>query len=329
MAVVTWRPDPESLSLLVLVGERGSLTAAACELGITQPAASKRISLLERRLGVRLLVRTRQGSALTESGDLVAGWARRVLDELDTLVDGAAALRRRSAAQLAVAASLTVAEHLLPTWLGELRAGAATLRVGLEVTNSTRVCAMVRGGSADVGFIESPGVLAGLRGRPVAQDRLVLVVAPGHPWARRRRTVEAAELARTPLISREEGSGTRDTAERALAEIGERLVAPLLELGSSAAVRSTVLAGGGPALLSELVVGADVAVGALVEVPVARLDLGRTLRVVWRAGQRPSGAAGALVELAVAAGQARSSSARGVGASVTIAGSEDPLRNGN
>jgi DNA-binding transcriptional LysR family regulator len=299
MSVMTWTPDLETLRLLVLVGEHGTLTAAAEELGVTQPAASKRISLLERRLGVPLLVRSRQGSRMTEAGELVAGWARRVIAELDVLVDGAAALRRESSAHLAVAASLTLAEHLLPSWLGALRAMHPGLRVALEVTNSARVCQSVADRAADVGFVEAPTPPSALRSCPVAQDRLVLVVAPGHPWSARREPVTAAELARTPLVTREAGSGTRDTAERALRQVGEQSAAPLLELGSSAAVRSTVRAGEGPALLSELAVVPDVASGILVVVPVVGVDFRRTLRAVWHSGTRPRAAAGVLLDLAV------------------------------
>jgi DNA-binding transcriptional LysR family regulator len=293
-------PDVESLRLLVLVGERGSLTSAAGELGMSQPAASKRMSVLERRLGLSLVERSRRGSVLTASGELVAGWARRVLDELAALQDSVELLRRRTSAQLTVAASLTVAEHLLPAWLGEMRRSDPDSRVGLQVMNSTRVCEAVRDGTVDLGFIESPDVLPGLRSRAVARDRLVLVVAPGHPWARRRRPVGASELAGTPLLVRELGSGTRDTVERALATCGVQLAAPLLELGSSAAIRSAVLAGAGPALLSELVIAEDLTRRTLVEVPLADVDLRRTLRAVWRAAKRPSGQAAALLGSVVA-----------------------------
>ncbi|OZM78121.1 LysR family transcriptional regulator [Pseudonocardia sp. MH-G8] len=292
---MTWLPDVESLRLLVLVADRGSLTAAAVQAGTTQPAASKRMSALERRLGVRLLDRSRRGTALTAAGELVTGWAQRVLDELDVLVEGVEVLRQEGPAQLRIAASLTVAEHLLPAWLGELRRSEPELRVGLQVMNSARVCDLVRDAAVELGFIESPGRLSGLRSREVGRDRLVLAVAPAHPWARRRRPVDAAELARTPLISREVGSGTRETAEQAVAMHGEHLVRPLLELGSSTAIRSAALAGGGPALLSELVVAADIAARTLVEVPTAGIELSRTLRAVWHAGTRPAGAAAALL----------------------------------
>ena len=298
-------PDVESLQLLVLVGEHGSLTSAAAVAGISQPSASKRMSAFERRLGLTLLDRSRRGSALTPSGVVVCGWAQRVLDQMSVLVDGVAALRREHTPQLSLAASLTVAEHLLPVWLGDLRRIAPELHVGLQVVNSSRVCELVSREGVELGFVESPGGLRGLRSRVVASDRLILVVAPDHPWARRRRPVGAAELAATALISRESGSGTRETADRALVAAGFRPVTPLLELGSGTAVRSAVAAGAGPALLSELVVAPDLAAGVLTEVPTAEVDLGRTLRAVWRAGARPSGRAADL--LLVAARRRRAS----------------------
>ncbi|NEA28242.1 LysR family transcriptional regulator, partial [Actinomadura bangladeshensis] len=195
---MTPHPDIDSLRLLVLVAERGSLTAAAGELRISQPSASKRLSRLERRLGVRLVDRTRRGSSLTPAGTLVTGWARRVLDALNALADGVEALRREHTGNLTVAASLTVAEHLLPAWIGELRRADPDLRVGMQVTNSAHVCELARQGEVDIGFIESPGRPAGLRSRTVARDRLVLVAPPGHRWTRRRRPVPAAEVAATP-----------------------------------------------------------------------------------------------------------------------------------
>ncbi|MGY1809438.1 LysR family transcriptional regulator [Blastococcus sp. SYSU D00669] len=290
-------PDVESLQLLVLVDEHGSLTGAATVLGISQPSASKRLSALERRLGLQLVDRSRRGSALTAEGAVVAGWAARVLAELAVLTEGAAALRRHREAELSLAASLTIAEHLLPGWIGTLRRDAPDLHVGLQVLNSTRVCELARHDGVDVGFIESPGPAEGLDAVTVGSDRLVLVVAPGHEWAGRTAAVTGAELAATPLITREAGSGTRDTADRALRATGLPVARPLLELGSGTAVRTAVVSGAGPALLSELVVAADLVAGALVEVPTTGLELRRTLRAVWRAGTRPTGPAADLLTM--------------------------------
>ncbi|AHI00797.1 LysR family transcriptional regulator [Kutzneria viridogrisea] len=290
-------PDLDSLRLLVLVAELGSLGRAAEELGIAQPSASKRLATLERRLGLALVDRTRRGSTLTEPGQVVTDWARRVLHEVDGLLTGAQALRERQDAQLRVAASLTVAEHLAPGWLGELRRSRPELHVGLRVANSDAVLDLLRRGEVDLGFVESPTVPRELASRVVAVDRLVVVVLPEHPWARRRRPVDAGELAATPLVVREPGSGTRETLDRALRRVTAR-AEPLLELGSTTAVRGAVIAGAGPAVLSELAVATDLAEGRLVPVEVPGIDLRRRLRAAWPGGRRLVGPAAELLAVA-------------------------------
>ncbi|GAA4488037.1 hypothetical protein GCM10023094_47250 [Rhodococcus olei] len=136
--------------------------------------------------------------------------------------------------------------------------------------------------------------------RPVAQDRLVLVVSPEHRLARRRRPVSRRELAALPLASREGGSGTRETLQRA---VGEPMDEPALELYSNAAVKVVVEAGEYAAVLSELAVRQELHDGRLVELPLADLDLTRSLHAVWRPGTRWRGPAGDI--LAVAARTSR------------------------
>ncbi|MEU2364861.1 LysR substrate-binding domain-containing protein [Streptomyces noursei] len=291
-------PDLESLRLLVLVADLGSLGRAAERLRISQPSASRRLSTLERGLGLVLLDRTRRGSRLTLAGQVVTGHARSVLAELDDLLTGAGKLRDRREAELRVAASLTIAEYLLPTWISELRSRRPELYIGLQVTNSEHVPELVEAGEADIGFIEGPRLSRVMSTRQVAEDRLVVVVDPGHPWARRREPLSARELSRTPLVLRESGSGTRQTLDRALHLAGCDRARPLVELGSTAAVRGAVIAGTGPSVLSELAVRGDIVEGRLIRVEVAGVDLTRDLRAVWPTGRRLVGPAAELVAVA-------------------------------
>ena len=106
----------------------------------------------------------------------------------------------------------------------------AATSVRLTSHNSTDTAADVRSGAADVGFVEGPTLPPGLDALTVAHDQLVLVVGTGHPWARRR-AVDPARLASIPLVSREQGSGTRTYLEQQFAAAGHGpLTAPILEL---------------------------------------------------------------------------------------------------
>jgi DNA-binding transcriptional LysR family regulator len=273
-------PDLDSLRLLTLVAELGSLGQAAERLRISQPAASKRLSMLERRLGLPLAERGTRGSVLTIEGKAVCHWADRVLAEAQNLMAGVEALRAERAHALRVASSMTLAENFLPAWVAELRRRSPGLQLSLKVTNSEQVAALAARHEISLGFIESPSVPSGLSSRTVATDQLVVVVARTHPWARRRQPVPLTELAATPLIVREPGSGTRETLDRIFAGAGLQPVAPLMVLEVNAAVRSAAAAGIAPAVLSTATVHADVALGHLVQVPTDA-DLHRRLRAVW------------------------------------------------
>jgi DNA-binding transcriptional LysR family regulator len=280
-------PDVESLRLLTLVADTGSIGAAGALVGISQPSASARIRRLERQLGVALLERGARGSLLTDQGRTIADWADAVLTATETLVIGAASLRTDGAARLSTAASQTIAEYLFPHWLAQLAASTEPLAVRLQVANSGGVVELLRARTIPLGFLESPGVPRDVASRVVATDRLVAVVAPTHPWARRRTPIARADLARARLILREAGSGTRATLERALGETP----ADHLELDSNAAVKVVTAGGSGVAVLSTLAVAGELADGRLVEVPTAGLDLRRSLRAVWPRGRRLTGAA--------------------------------------
>ena len=194
--------DLMPFDLLLSVARLGSVGLAAQAHGISQPAASTRIRRLERRLGVTLIERSPHGSRLTPQGELVAGWAQAAVDAAAALDAGLTSLRERSDAVLRVVASMTVAEYLLPGWLTALHARHQHTKVMLTAGNSEEVAAAVLGGTADIGFVEGPDLPPGLTARQAGRDTLTVVVAPGHPWARRRSGITAAELAAAPLVAR-------------------------------------------------------------------------------------------------------------------------------
>lgn len=288
-------PELSAFEIFLAIARTGSLGAAAREFGLTQQAVSARLASIEAQTGVALVVRSPRGSQLTPAGVVVAEWADRLLDVAHYVDAGLASLRSEKRNRVKVAASLTVAEQLMPRWLVSLqvaanRVGASTPEVIMTATNSDQAVAAVRDGAADLGFIETPYLPTGLRSRVIGHDELVLIVPTDHKWARRRRAVCAAELSQTPLVTREPGSGTRDSLIAALRKtLGDsmRQVHPVLELSSAAAVRAAVAAGAGPAVMSRLAVADDLAIGRLRTVAVPELDLRRELRAIWVGGRMP------------------------------------------
>src|ERR1700761_4661902 len=275
--------DPLSsrdLAAFLAAVEAGTVQGAAEALDLTQSATTKRIQALERRLGVPLLHRGRHGVRPTEEGMALYPEARRGLDAL-LLAEGAVA-GARAARPLRIAASHTVGEALLPTWLTAFRAELPGVHPQVDVVNSPAAIAALREDRADVGFVEGLEPLDGLESKEVARDRIVLVVAAGHRWAERR-AVNPRELAGGRWISRESGSGTRAVAAAAWATVGVEL-SPDVSLASLEGVKRS-LAAGGFALISELALEPDLAAGRLVTLPLKGPETGPPLPAT-----RPRGA---------------------------------------
>ena len=281
-------PDLEALRALALVAEENSISAAGARLGVSQQAVSLRVRSLERDLGVRLLVRSPRGSRLTPAGELVVGWATPLLAAAEEFSSAVGSLGAERGETMRIAASLTNAEHLLPEWIARwhLRVGDAGPLVQLTAENSSAVVEAVREGDADLGFIETPSVPAGLGSLAVAHDAVEIVVPCGHRWARSGE-VSARRLAETGLVLREAGSGTRQALEDALAEAGHPLRAePAAVLSTTLGVRSAIMAGVAPGALSSLAVSEDVRAGRLVPIRVRDLRITRSLTAIW-VGARP------------------------------------------
>jgi DNA-binding transcriptional LysR family regulator len=286
-------PELGALEVFSAIARTGSLGAAGREVGLTQQAVSARLTSIESQTGVRLVTRTTRGSRLTPAGVVVAEWADQVLDVAQRVDAGLASLRSESRKRLKVVASQTIAEQLLPRWLVSLQAaanrrGTAAPEVTFTAaTDSQEAISAVRDGDADLGFIEIPGALAGLRSRIIARDELIVVVEPDHKWARRSAPISVTELNQTVLVSRKTGWRLLlGGVEPGLPQNGDS-ASETLELSSAASVRAAVLAGAGPAVMSRPAVIDDLSHGRLRAVPVADVDWRRDRRAIWLGARTP------------------------------------------
>ncbi|XVQ09919.1 LysR family transcriptional regulator [Spirillospora sp. CA-255316] len=289
-------PELADLDLLLSVERLGSLGRAAREHGISPPLANDRIRTLENRLGLVLLERSPAGCRLTPAGAGVAEWARDVVAAAGRLLTGAAVLCAAGDGRLRIAASTTVAEFLMPRWLVELRRELPDLTVALRTETSHDVVRLLQDEEVDLGFVEDPSAHPDLRDQVIADDELVVVTGPDHPWARAGTPVTGAQLASGRLVLRERGSGPREALHRVVGEL--RDADPHLELSSTTAIKEAVAGGAGVAVLSALAVRRELAAGRLARVPVTGLALDRRLRAVWRRRSAPSAQAEALLRIA-------------------------------
>lgn len=295
---MTSEPDLESLRALTLAAQHGSISAAAARQDVSQQALSLRIRALERQLGLALLVRSPRGSHLTPSGELLVGWTAPLLAAADDFAAATRSLRESRADTLRIAASLTIAEHLLPPWVARCRAqrGQEGPLVQLRAANSSAVIESVREGAVDLGLIETPDLPQDLGCEQIGSDTVEVVVDAAHPWVRRA-AVAADELARTPLVLREPGSGTRRALEEALLRAGHPLAAePAVVSPTTLAVRSATMAGTAPGALSSIAVAEDLRAGRLVRVQVDGVAIARPLTAIW-SSSRPSAAARAFLSM--------------------------------
>lgn len=294
----------DQLRIFIAVAEREHVTRAAAALGLTQSAASGAIAALEREFATRLFHRIGRGIALTEAGQVFLTEARAVLNRTETASATMREVAGLERGRLAIKASQTIANHFLPLRLVAFHRAYPGVRLAVSIGNSADVAQAIMEGSVELGFVEGPGdalIQPQIVAEPIAQDRLVLVVASGHQWAGRP-DLAPSDLAAGSWVLREDGSGTRAMFFEALSSLGlgHAAIEVAIELPANNSVLTAVIGGAGATILSELVCADAIAAGKIAVVP---LDLPRrTYFAVQHQDRTRTRAAAALLALLRSAG---------------------------
>jgi DNA-binding transcriptional LysR family regulator len=248
------------LAAFVCVVRRGSVTAAADELFVTQPSVSAAVAALERELGAKLLERDGRRLRPTPAGQAFAPYASHVLGLLE---EGGRAAREAGSggrATLRISAVTSAGDHVVPPLIRAFRDAHPELDIDLHIGNRREVFAGLLDHRADVAITGRVPDDERLVGQAFAVNEIVLVTAPDDPLAKRR-WVAVEELAGRPWLLREPGSGSRAMAEEWLRLRG--LVPPVLTLGSNTAVREAARAGLGIGLVSRTSATLELQMGLL------------------------------------------------------------------
>ncbi|MBL8275532.1 LysR family transcriptional regulator [Roseateles puraquae] len=265
------------------VARLGSVSRAAGELHLTQPAVSIQLKLLEESAGAPLLERQGRGIRLSAAGEVMADYAARILDLWREAGDEMAAQRGQFSGTLRVGA-VTTAEYLLPPLLVAFAAEHPDVKVKLRVGNRDEIVAMLGGQEVDIAIMGRPPGELKTTSAAFAKHPMAFLASPKHPLMAQR-DLTLADLHSANLLVRERGSGTRTTLERLYKDAGLPLRIGS-EMSSNEAIKQMCAAGFGAAFLSLHTCGLELQAGLLALLPMAGNPLDREWHVMHLATRR-------------------------------------------
>lgn len=287
--------DLHKLRIFATIVRLMSFTKAAEHLHMTQPTVSQQLAMLEAQFGTPLIERDTRRLRLTPAGETLLPYAEKLL-----ALSGEAFEATRAAAGLAdrtlrLGVGHTLAIYLLPALLSRYQAAHPGHPVRISAGNTEQLLALVASEAVEIALVGSPALHPDLSVRPFMHDHLVVIVAPGDAWAFREQ-VDLDELLERTLLTREPGSALHASVERLL---GAAHLAgdSVIQLGETEAIKRSVEAGLGVALIQGIAVEREVAAGNLVALRLHGGDDTRTYLYAHRQNHTLSSAANYLVAL--------------------------------
>ncbi|WP_456472086.1 selenium metabolism-associated LysR family transcriptional regulator [Methanocaldococcus sp.] len=273
-------PKLKYFKTFLVASETKSFSKAAKILNITQGTVSNHIATLERYFDAQLFVRTPEGVELTPEGKILYEKAKVILDLVEEAKIMMKSLSKVPEGTIRVYASTIPGEYIMPSIIKEYKEKFPMVDFDVTITDTGKCFKALEEGLADiiaVGYLKSKDYDYTIIGK----DRLVLIVPPNHPFAKRK-SIKFEELLNEDYIDREEGSGTRETIIEALNKKGYSMMDlnVVMRLGSTSAIITAVSEGYGVSIISEIPAKKAESAGLVKIVPIEDLDITRYLYLV-------------------------------------------------
>ena len=270
--------DIQKIQTFLCAAETSSLSEAAKQLHLTQPAVSHQIKLLEQELGTKLFIRSSIGLKMTEAGELLMPWARRLLHDMDDLKDMMSSTEEVFAGELRIMCSTCVGKYLLPQLTARFCLRYPKIKARILACGPERTALRLLEGEAHLGVVSREANDKGVESQEFFRDKIELVVPANHRWAGRS-SIEPADIIREPLLLREETAGTRWVMLTELSKFDISLedLNVFLEIGSAEGIMEAISNGYGVSFVSELASKNLRELGRVVSVPVDGLNIKRTI----------------------------------------------------
>lgn len=267
------------------VARHRSMTKAAEDLHMTQPAVSIQVKQLQEAIGIPLIEVIGHQIYLTEAGRHLQKMHQVVSDEIASFHATVSQLRGGLEGTLTISAAST-AKYFLPYLLGEFLKKYPKIRISLKVKNRDEVLTHLKNNDYDLAVLSQVPDDPSLKAFPFLDNPLVLCCAPDHPLAGQA-GISVQQLKNESFINREDGSGTRLVMERYLKDHGIS-VSPVMELGTNEAVKQAIMAGIGISLISGLSLVNEVKLGKICVLDVQGLPVMTQWNALHKKGKRLS-----------------------------------------
>lgn len=268
------------LKIFYAVVQRKSISAAASDLHLTQPAVSLQIKALEKDVGLPLLERGGPKLRLTQAGEALYRCAVSILHAKDEAERSIAELSAATKGKLILGANTTGGMYLLPRIVREFKGLYPETEVIFQIESTEWIYEKILQNAVDMGVVGGPTEDRRFGVEQICLDHVALIVSPAHPFARAGK-IALNDLKNQPCILPLQGSRTRQLVERKLKEAGVTLRVTM-QLQGTEAVKKAVEANLGMAFVSQFAVERECSLGDLKTLAVEGLDLTRHMELIYR-----------------------------------------------
>lgn len=284
----------ETLKVFCDIVETRSFSSAAARNFVTQSAVSQQIRMLEQRYGHRLLERTRGNVQVTPAGDILYQASKDIVQRWEDMDARLQAVTNVVAGTIRIATVHSIGLYELSGPLKRYLSDFPEVNLNLEYSRSSKIYDDALKGNIDLGIVAYATKRPGIVVIPYRQDRLVLVVPPGHALARQKR-VAIRKLKDEPFVGFERDIPTRKETDRLLRK-HDVDATYVMELDNIETIKRVVEIGRAIALLPEPAVASEVATGNLASVQISDETSLRPLGILHRQGKHFSPAMERFIE---------------------------------
>ena len=278
--------DLRQVEVFYYVAKLRSFSKAAEALLLTQPTISGHIKTLEESLALVLFDRLGREVTLTQAGEELYTYARRLLSVKTAAVQALQALQGGVSGELVIGGSSIPGQYVLPPMLGQFKRQYPDITVVLSITDTMDIIERIIRSELELGIVGACVQHAQVLYECLMADELVLAVSADHPWARQS-TVPLMALATEPFIQRERGSGSRLVMEQTIKQHGfePSALRTVAEMGSTEAIKQGIKAGIGVSILSRIALTDELRAGSVCVVEIEGVTLQRSFYIIRHRGR--------------------------------------------